>query len=87
MTKKPEANDAAFENQLARLEEIVRELEEGSQGLEESLARFEEGISLARSLEGKLDQAQKRVEVILASGAREPLDEPDQKATPREDQS
>ncbi len=57
--------EPCFEEALERLEEIVRQLEEGEVTLEESLTAFEEGISLARQCSQYLDQAEKRVEVIL----------------------
>lgn len=60
----PEEMD--FAKALKRLEEIVRLLESGELSLEESLAKFEEGIGLARQLEGILDRAEQRVQEILA---------------------
>ncbi len=60
----PEEMD--FAKALKRLEEIVRLLESGELSLEESLAKFEEGIGLARQLQGILDRAEQRVQEILA---------------------
>lgn len=54
-----------FEKQLARLEKLVAHLEEGELGLEEALSSFEEGIQLTRSLMKRLDDAEKRIEVLL----------------------
>ncbi|MFI5181321.1 MAG: exodeoxyribonuclease VII small subunit [Thermoanaerobaculia bacterium] len=54
-----------FEKALARLQEIVGELEDPEKGLESSLGLFEEGIALSRFCRGKLDEIQSRVEVIL----------------------
>lgn len=54
-----------FEKALARLQEIVDELEEPEKGLEASLTLFEEGVALSRFCRGKIDEIQKRVEVVL----------------------
>ena len=50
-----------FEEALARLEVTVRLLESGNVPLDESLALFEEGISLVRLCNGKLDTAEQKV--------------------------
>ncbi len=60
-----EGNEPGFERDLARLEEIVQELEEGDRPLEESLRLFEEGIGLARRLEERLNEAEQRVEMLV----------------------
>ena len=54
-----------FEESLARLEDIVRKMEAGDMTLEESLKAFEEGIKLARLCSRKLDEAERRVEILL----------------------
>jgi exodeoxyribonuclease VII small subunit len=54
-----------FEEALARLEQITRELEEGDLPLEESLKAFDEGVKLAELCNRKLDEAQKRVDLLL----------------------
>lgn len=61
------ADDAEppFEQALERLETIVEELESGSLTLEESLARYEEGVRLSRRLTTSLDQAEKRIERLV----------------------
>jgi exodeoxyribonuclease VII small subunit len=55
-----------FEKALARLEEIVQKLEEGDMTLEDSLKAFEEGVKLSRFLAKKLDEAERKVEILLA---------------------
>lgn len=55
-----------FAKTLKKLEEIVKSLESGELSLEDSLAKFEEGIGLARRLEAVLDRAERRVEEILS---------------------
>jgi len=57
-----------FEEALGRLEEIVRRMETGDMGLEESLKAFEEGIKLARVCSRKLDEAERRVDILLKQG-------------------
>jgi len=54
-----------FEAALARLEEIVTELESGELGLEQSLKLFEEGVKLARVCNARLEEAERKVEVLL----------------------
>lgn len=54
----------SFDDGLDRLEGLVRQLETGSLGLEEALARFEEGIALSQQLQTQLTEAQRRVEVL-----------------------
>jgi exodeoxyribonuclease VII small subunit len=57
--------EKTFEESLQELEEIVNRLEEGDLPLEEALKLFEEGVRLSRSCHTKLDEAQKRVEIVL----------------------
>ena len=54
-----------FEEALEKLEEIVKRMEAGEMTLEESLKAFEEGIKLARLCAKKLDEADRRVELLL----------------------
>jgi exodeoxyribonuclease VII small subunit len=56
-----------FEAALTRLEEIVKELETGDLPLEQSLKLFEEGIKLSRLCNKRLDDAERRVEILLKS--------------------
>ncbi|MDI6776033.1 MAG: exodeoxyribonuclease VII small subunit [Syntrophales bacterium] len=64
-----------FEGMLEKLEEIVRRMETGEMTLEESLKAFEEGIKLARLCAAKLDEAQRRVDILLKQG-EEPVIKP-----------
>lgn len=57
-----------FEEALEKLEEIVRRMEGGEMTLEESLRAFEEGIKLSRLCTKKLDEADRRVELLLREG-------------------
>jgi exodeoxyribonuclease VII small subunit len=54
-----------FEQAMKRLEEIVKSLEEGALSLEESLKIFEEGVKLSRLCNRKLEEAEKKVEILL----------------------
>lgn len=54
-----------FEEALKKLEELVKKMESGDLALEESLKAFEEGIRLIRFCTGKLDEAERRVEILL----------------------
>jgi exodeoxyribonuclease VII small subunit len=64
---------ATFEDSLAELQAIVSELEEGSLGLETSLARFERGVNLLRSCYAILESVEQRVQILTAfNSAAEP---------------
>lgn len=53
-----------FEEALKKLESIVDGLEQGKISLEESLKKYEEGIKLARYCSEKLDEAEKKIEIL-----------------------
>jgi exodeoxyribonuclease VII small subunit len=55
----------SFEASLEALEKIVHELEQGDLPLERSLELFEQGIRLSRECQERLDQAERRIEVLL----------------------
>ena len=71
--KKTEAQNKNFEAGLAALEKIVRELEHGDLPLEESLKLFEEGVRLSRQCQERLNQAERRIEVLLRDGEGRPV--------------
>lgn len=54
-----------FEASLANLEKIVRRLEDGDLPLEESLKLFEDGVRLSRECQERLNQAERRIEILL----------------------
>ncbi len=62
-----------FEQAMARLEAIVGELEKGDLPLDESLKIFEEGIRLSKNCLKVLEEAEKKVEVLVqdTNGKRE----------------
>ena len=50
---------------MSTLEKIVRELERGDLPLEKSLELFEQGVKLTRDCQKRLDEAERRIEVLL----------------------
>ena len=76
MTDKKKKDDR-FEDQLARLEEIVDRLEDESVGLEEALGLFENGMDLARHCRARLEEVEQRVTQLLETenGEDEVVDE------------
>jgi len=54
-----------FEKALEELEEIVKKMEAGELSLDESLKVFEEGIRLSRFCANRLDEAERKVEILL----------------------
>jgi exodeoxyribonuclease VII small subunit len=54
-----------FEDALARLETIVGQLEKGDLPLEESLKIFEEGVRLSKNCLKMLEEAERKVEILL----------------------
>jgi exodeoxyribonuclease VII small subunit len=67
---------AAFEQAIERLEQVVEELEGGELTLEQSLSRYEEGVRLSRQLTRTLDDAEKRIEKLMAGEGGEPVTAP-----------
>jgi len=59
-----------FEEALARLETIVDRLEQGDLELEQALAAFEEGVALTRRCAGQLEDAERRIEVLVREGEK-----------------
>jgi exodeoxyribonuclease VII small subunit len=57
----PPSDNLSFEQALAELERIVRQLEDGQIGLEESLSCYEQGVSLLKRCYGQLRQAEQRI--------------------------
>lgn len=55
-----------FETSLQRLEEIVQRLESGDMPLEESIRVFEEGMKLVAFCSQKLDEAEKKVTLLMS---------------------
>jgi len=69
----------SFEGALERLEALVDRLEQGDLPLEEALQAFEEGVALTRRCAAQLEDAERRIDVLVKEGARwvaRPFDEP-----------
>ena len=64
------SEEPTFEEALQRLETIVDRLEAGDLELETALADFEEGVALSRRCAGQLDDAQRRIEVLVREGEK-----------------
>jgi exodeoxyribonuclease VII small subunit len=71
--KKRETQTKNFEASLDSLEKIVRELERGDLPLERSLELFEEGVRLSRECQERLNQAERRIELLLHDADGRPL--------------
>lgn len=63
--EKKEKKDKKFEEALGNLEEVVERLESGELSLEESLAAFEEGVRLVKHCNQKLNEVEKRIELLI----------------------
>ena len=61
-----------FETALKRLEEIVKKLENGELSLDSALQLFEEGIKLSRFCHTRLEEAERRVEILLKNSSSQP---------------
>ena len=71
------AKQPTFEESVDQLEKIVAAIESGQIGLEESLARYEQGMELVKRCRGILDRAEKRIELLSQTPqglTAEPLD-------------
>jgi len=67
-----------FEESLERLEQITREMENGELTLEASLKKFDEGMKLADFCTRRLDEAQRRIDILINKDGvltAEPFDE------------
>lgn len=71
MSKKP----PSFEEALARLEAIADDIEQGRIGLEESIARYEEGMKLIQRCRAILTEAEQRIVRLQAEATDAPPNE------------
>jgi exodeoxyribonuclease VII small subunit len=62
---KKEKDAPTFETSLDRLERIVEQMEDGKLSLEDMIRRFEEGQGLIRFCSGKLDEVERRIEILM----------------------
>ena len=61
------AEKKTFESSVAELEKIVAQLEGGDVTLDESLTLFERGIKLSKSCQKMLDEAEKKVSILMTN--------------------
>ena len=66
--KKTDENEPRFEESLSELQEIVRRLEDGVLGLDESMQQFEHGVKLLRQCYHVLDRAEQKIELLTRIG-------------------
>jgi exodeoxyribonuclease VII small subunit len=76
--------EPGFETSLKRLEDIVTKLEGDELSLEESLKLFEEGMKLAQSCGARLEEAEKKVNLLIKEPGAE-LEQVPFELTPEED--
>src|SRR5262245_20032362 len=70
-------NNLTFEQALTELERIVHDLEDNQTGLEDALARYEQGVGLIKHCFGKLRQAEQRIHQLTGTDdAGQPLLKP-----------
>lgn len=72
---KAKQSDINFEEQLLELEGLVKSLESGNLGLEESLGQFETGVKLYKECKAKLSEVDKKVKLLSESLKESNLDE------------
>ena len=70
----PSKNNLTFESASARLEEIVKILEQGNSSLDESLKLYEEGVLLVRFCNYSLDNAEKKIKMLVVDSNGEMLE-------------
>jgi exodeoxyribonuclease VII small subunit len=64
MNEDRDGRELAFADALGALEAIVSRLESGELSLEEALQAFEDGIGLVRLLDRRLNEAERRIEIL-----------------------
>jgi exodeoxyribonuclease VII small subunit len=69
-------NPQNFETSLEELERIVRELERGDLPLEKSLELFEQGVKLSRACQERLNEAERRIEILTRDNQGRPTIRP-----------
>jgi len=65
-----------FERSLARLEEVVKRLENANLTLDDAMKLFEEGVELSRECQKQLEEAEGRVEILLKRAGGKIVAEP-----------
>ena len=65
-------SEQTFENALTRLEEIVRQMDSPTLPLDQLIADYEEGVKLVKICQGKLKDAEQKIEIITRRAQSEP---------------
>jgi len=73
---KKEKTDLNFDSALTRIEQIVAQMESGEMDLDAMVAAFEEGQRLIQLCSGKLNEVERRIEVLVKSSAGVETPEP-----------
>ena len=71
----PKKENLTFESASARLEEIVKILEQGNSPLDESLKLYEEGVLLVRFCNDSLDSAEKKIKMLVSDSKGEMIEQ------------
>ena len=65
MSEQKDTAIGQFETSLKQLEQIVEQMESGELSLEASLANFEKGVSLTRTCQQALTQAEQKIKILV----------------------
>ncbi len=63
-----------FEDSLAELEQLVEQMEQGEISLEESLKSFERGVTLTRTCQKALQEAEQKVQILIEKNGQQNLE-------------
>ena len=67
MKEKNNEKEIKFEDAIKRLEEIANELEKDDLTLDDSIAKFEEGMNLSKKCKQMLDSAEKKITILIGN--------------------
>lgn len=76
MTRNDDVSELTFEAALERLEAIVRSVEQGKIGLQESIRQYEDGMKLIRRCRAILAEAEQKIQTLRLSDSGELTAEP-----------
>ncbi|GAB5380295.1 MAG: hypothetical protein Alis3KO_09470 [Aliiglaciecola sp.] len=73
MSNAKTTDNLSFEQAMQELEQLVKEMESGDLPLEQALAKFERGISLARTSQSMLKSAEQKVQILMKQNGEDQL--------------
>lgn len=73
MSNAKTTDSLSFEQAMQELEQLVKEMESGDLPLEQALAKFERGISLARTSQSMLKSAEQKVQILMKQNGEDQL--------------